>query len=58
MSLRARPVGDGLQPLRDLDQVRAFMGGMGPTAFFDLPWMVIYIGVCFAFHWLIGTAAR
>ena len=57
MSLRARPVGDGLQPLRDLDQVRAFMGGMGPTAFFDLPWMVIYIGVCFAFHWLIGTAA-
>jgi len=57
MSLRARVIGDGLQPLRDLDQVRAFMGGVGPTAFFDLPWMVIYIAVCFAFHWLIGTAA-
>ncbi len=57
MSLRARVVGDGLQPLRDLDQVRAFMSGVGPTAFFDLPWMVIYIGVCSAFHWLIGAAA-
>jgi ATP-binding cassette subfamily C protein len=57
LSLLARPAGDGLQPLRDLDQVRAFMGGMGPTAFFDLPWMVIYLAVCFAFHWLIGLAA-
>ena len=25
------------QPLRDLDQVRAFMSSMGPTAFLDMP---------------------
>src|SRR5437868_9148388 len=37
--LRAGPQGDGLQPLRDLDQLRSFLSGAGPTAFFDLPWM-------------------
>src|ERR1700681_957125 len=28
----------GLQPLCDLDNVRAFLGSMAPGAFFDLPW--------------------
>jgi hypothetical protein len=27
------------QPLRDLDQVRAFLSGAGPTAFLDMPWI-------------------
>ncbi len=31
--------GDGVQPLRDLDAVRAFLSGPGPTALFDLPWL-------------------
>ena len=57
MPLRTRAVGDGLMPLRDLDAVRNFLGGLGPTAFCDLPWMVIYIAVCFLFHPLIGFAA-
>ena len=26
------------QPLRDLDQIRAFMSGMGPTGISDTPW--------------------
>jgi len=30
---------EGLQPLRDLDNVRAFLSGSGPGAFFDLPWL-------------------
>jgi ATP-binding cassette subfamily C protein PrsD len=25
------------QPLRDIDQLRAFLSGMGPTAFLDMP---------------------
>src|SRR5579871_628202 len=25
------------QPLRDLDQIRTFLSGMGPTAFLDMP---------------------
>src|SRR5262247_3340826 len=31
------------QPLRDLDQIRAFMSGMGPTAFLDMPWIPIFL---------------
>src|SRR5947209_2662283 len=31
--------GDGTRPLRDLDQIRAFLAGQGLVAFFDLPWI-------------------
>src|SRR3954470_23488527 len=49
--------GEGLQPLRDLDNVRAFLGSQGPSAFFDLPWLPLYLAICFAFHVLIGVTA-
>jgi ABC-type protease/lipase transport system fused ATPase/permease subunit len=29
--------GEGTQPIRDLDNVRSFLSGSGPVAFFDLP---------------------
>ena len=48
---------DGLQQLRDLDSIRSFLSGPGPTALFDLPWLPIYLAVCFAFHPYIGLAA-
>ena len=48
---------DGLQPLRDLDSVRSFLSGAGPTALFDLPWLPIYLAICFAFHPYIGLTA-
>jgi len=48
---------EGLQPLRDLDNVRAFLGSMGPGAFFDLPWLPFYLAICFAFHVMIGLTA-
>src|SRR6516165_6408445 len=48
---------EGLQPLRDLDNVRSFLGGAGPSAFFDLPWLPLYLGICFAFHVMIGITA-
>src|SRR6185437_9451477 len=48
---------DGLQPLRDLDNVRSFLSGMGPGAFFDLPWLPLYLAICFAFHVMIGLTA-
>jgi len=57
LPLKARPAGDGLQPIRDLDQVRSFLSGLGPTALFDLPWMPLYIAICFLFHFWIGIAA-
>ena len=48
---------EGLQPLRDLDNVRAFLSSMGPGAFFDLPWLPFYLAICFAFHVMIGLTA-
>src|SRR6201985_664665 len=36
---------EGLQPLRDLDNVRSFLGGMGPSAFFDLRWLPLYVAI-------------
>ena len=55
--LRLKPAGDGLQPLRDLDQVRGFLAGSGPSALFDLPWIPLYLGICFVFHFWIGITA-
>jgi len=49
--------GDGTQPIRDLDSVRGFLSGSGPIAFFDLPWMPIYLAICFLFHTYIGLTA-
>jgi ATP-binding cassette subfamily C protein len=48
---------EGLQPLRDLDNVRSFLGSQGPSAFFDLPWLPLYLVICFAFHVMIGITA-
>jgi PrtD family type I secretion system ABC transporter len=45
------------QPLRDLDQVRAFMSSMGPTAFLDMPWIPIFLIALFMFHPVIGITA-
>ena len=54
LPLRYRATGDGQQPLRDLDTLRNFLVGTGLPAFFDLPWMPIYLFICFLFHPLIG----
>ena len=57
LPLRTRMPGDGLGALRDLDQIRAFLSSSGPPAMFDLPWMPIYLLICFIFHPWIGIAA-
>src|ERR1700690_83355 len=49
--------GDGLQPLRDLDAIRSYLSSLGPVALFDLPWIPLYLAICFAFHPLIGFTA-
>jgi ATP-binding cassette, subfamily C, type I secretion system permease/ATPase len=57
LPLKAGNRGDGLQSLRDLDSLRSFLSGMGPIALFDLPWIPLYLVICFAFHPLIGLTA-
>ncbi|MDQ7914283.1 type I secretion system permease/ATPase [Pseudomonas sp. 102515] len=38
------------QPISDLAGLRQFLTGSGLFAFFDVPWLPIYIGVMFFFH--------
>ena len=57
LPLKVQSRADGLQSVRDLDQLRSFLSGLGPTALFDLPWMPLYIGLCFVFHVWIGVTA-
>jgi ATP-binding cassette subfamily C protein len=57
LPLKAGQRSDGLQPLRDLDSVRSFLSGAGPGALFDLPWLPIYLVICFLFHPYIGLSA-
>src|SRR5215831_5313212 len=57
LPLKTQGQADGLRPMRDLDQLRGFLSGNGPAAFCDLPWMPLYLGVCFLFHAWIGLTA-
>jgi ATP-binding cassette subfamily C protein len=57
LPLRVGGRSDGTQPLRDLDAVRSYLSGLGPVALFDLPWIPLYLAICFAFHPLIGLTA-
>ncbi len=56
LPLRAPTMG-GFEPVRDLDQIRSFMSGGGPAALFDLPWMPLYLGICYIFHPMLGLTA-
>ncbi|WP_150287114.1 type I secretion system permease/ATPase [Rhabdaerophilum calidifontis] len=57
LPLRGGRSGDGLQPLRDLDTIRAFLAGQGPVAILDLPWMPVYLALVFALHPALGLLA-
>jgi ATP-binding cassette subfamily C protein len=57
MPLRFRKSGDGLQPVRDLDTIRGFFSGLGPTALFDLPWVPVYLLIVYLFHPILGVFA-
>ncbi len=46
-----------LRPVQDLDSVRQFWAGPGPSAIFDLPWLPFYLGIVFLFHSLLGFVA-
>jgi PrtD family type I secretion system ABC transporter len=45
------------QPLRDLDQIRTFLTGTAPIAIVDLPWVPIFLAVCFVIHPWLGMTA-
>jgi PrtD family type I secretion system ABC transporter len=45
------------QPIRDLESVRSFLTGPGLLAFFDAPWVPLFLGLIFLFHPLLGVVA-
>ncbi|HEY8382077.1 MAG TPA: type I secretion system permease/ATPase [Microvirga sp.] len=50
LPLKGAKQSDSMQPIRDLDQIRGFLGSMGPTALFDMPFMPIFFAACFLIH--------
>jgi ABC-type bacteriocin/lantibiotic exporter with double-glycine peptidase domain len=46
-----------LQPVKDLDQIRTFLGGNGPITLTDMPWLPVYMFLVFLLHPYLGLAA-
>src|SRR5215211_997681 len=57
LAVSNRHPGEGPQPVRDLDQIRAFLTGAGPIAIVDLPWIPVFLAICFLIHPWLGLAA-
>ena len=44
-------------PSRDLDTLRQFLSGPAPLAFFDMPWLPVFLGIVFLMHVWLGLTA-
>ena len=57
LAVASRHPGEANAPVRDLDQIRAFLTGAGPIAIVDLPWIPVFLFVCFLIHPWLGIAS-
>ena len=53
----ANPGGNSQAALSDVGRLREFLTGSGLTAMCDVPWVPLFLIVCFLFHPWIGTVA-
>lgn len=45
------------QPIKDLRQIRQFVGSPALTAIFDAPWTPFFLAIVFLMHWLLGVVS-
>jgi ABC-type protease/lipase transport system fused ATPase/permease subunit len=57
LGIASRHPGEAHQPVRDLDQIRSFLTGAGPIAMVDLPWIPVFLFVCFLVHPWLGAVS-
>lgn len=53
----ANPSSGAQLALSDIDKVREFLTGQGILAFFDAPWVPMFLALCFMFHPWLGWVA-
>ena len=58
-AVRGRLQGDlsGAEPLRDISQIQSFIATQGLTAFFDAPWVPIFVALIWILHPMLGFVA-
>jgi ATP-binding cassette, subfamily C, type I secretion system permease/ATPase len=58
-AVRGRLQGDlsGAEPLRDISQIQTFIANQGLTAFFDAPWVPIFVAIIWILHPMLGFVA-
>ncbi|MGX7003569.1 type I secretion system permease/ATPase [Caballeronia sp. KNU42] len=52
-----RIIRNDLASQQDVATLRAFVSGPGVIAFLDAPWLLVYLGLIFLFHWSLGVIA-
>jgi PrtD family type I secretion system ABC transporter len=57
LAIQSRQAGLAAQPVRDLDQIRTFLTSAGPIAIVDLPWMPVFLFICYLIHPWLGLLA-
>jgi PrtD family type I secretion system ABC transporter len=57
VAVRRLKAGEAQQPVRDLDQIRAFLTSAGPMAIVDLPWVPVFLVICTLIHPWLGAVA-
>jgi ATP-binding cassette, subfamily C, bacterial PrsD len=57
LSLRGASPAQAIQPVRDIENIRGFLSGLGPTALFDMPFLPLFLAGCFLLHPGLGWLA-
>ena len=57
LSIRTRHASDAHQPVRDLDTIRGFLTSAGPIAIVDLPWIPVFLFICYLLHPWLGAVS-